>query len=392
MTGNVTQTSSIMRFTKLLFSSPILSIVLPVAASALAALFTLSCSNDSDLLTMFVGTYTAEGSTGIYVYSFNENDGSFRRMSEAEADNPSFLAVSQDGTRLYAVNENNDIYSAAVESFAYDAKSHSLTGSGRELTNGEDPCYLSTNGRMLISANYTGGNLSIFNLDSNGVNGPLAGQYRGQASGPDKIRQGQAHVHCTIFTPDGKYLLATDFSADRIMHFKVEDGWLERLENHPYTELDADTGPRHVTFSPDGRFAYVIGELSGAITAMKYNDGTLTKIQVIDADPLDARGSADIHISPDGEFLYASNRLQGDGIAIFKINKGNGTLSQAGYQYTGKHPRNFAITPNGRYVLVACRDSNCIEIYERDASSGRLEESGKSISLSMPVCVIFKQY
>ena len=147
-------------------------------------------------------------------------------------------------------------------------------------------------------------------------------------------------------------------------------------------------GPRHFDFSKDGRFMYVLGELGGNVLVYDYNAGDLELIQTIQADPSRARGSADIHFSPDGRFLYASNRLKGDGLAIFSQDPESGMLTYAGYQETGIHPRNFAITPNGKFVLVACRDSDKIQLFSRDPETGLLKGTGKDIELPHPVCVI----
>lgn len=154
------------------------------------------------------------------------------------------------------------------------------------------------------------------------------------------------------------------------------------------TDIAADSGPRHLTFSPNGKFAYLITELSGKVIAFSYEDGKLEEIQSIAADTVGARGSADIHLSPDGKFLYASNRLQADGIAIFAV-AADGTLTKVGYQPTGIHPRHFNITPNGKYLLAACRDSNIIQVYERDAETGLLKDAGKGIVVDKPVCAQF---
>ena len=125
---------------------------------------------------------------------------------------------------------------------------------------------------------------------------------------------------------------------------------------------------------------------------MRYNDGKLTEIQTLMADEGGGRGSADIHISPDGKFLYTSHRLKKDGIAIFSINPQTGVLTKVGYQLTGLHPRNFAITPNGKYLLVACRDDNTIQIFERNANTGLLVDTQKRINLGKPVCLILRKY
>ena len=157
-----------------------------------------------------------------------------------------------------------------------------------------------------------------------------------------------------------------------------------------YFQLPDGEGPRHTEFHPNGRFAYVIGELSGNISALKWkNNGDLELIQTISADSLHAAGSADIHLSPDGKYLYASNRLKGDGIAIFKVDSSNGMIKKIGYQPTGIHPRNFAISPNGKYLLCACRDDNKIQLFQIDPSSGTLVKMDKEIKLHQPVCLKF---
>lgn len=128
-------------------------------------------------------------------------------------------------------------------------------------------------------------------------------------------------------------------------------------------------------------------ELSGEVVVWTYDGKTLTQQQVIKADTVGAKGSADIHLSPDGKFLYASNRLQADGVAIFKVSPSDGTLTKVGYQLTGIHPRNFTITPNGKYLLVACRDTNEIQVFARDAETGLLQDTGKTIHTDKPVCL-----
>ena len=133
----------------------------------------------------------------------------------------------------------------------------------------------------------------------------------------------------------------------------------------------------------------MIGELSGRVAAMRYEEGNLVPFQFIEADPFHAAGSADIHISPDGQFLYASNRLLGDGIAIFEIDQTSGKLEKLGYRLTGIHPRNFNITPNGKLLLCACRDSNVIQVFRRDMQTGFLHDTEQDIHTSKPVCLLF---
>lgn len=136
-------------------------------------------------------------------------------------------------------------------------------------------------------------------------------------------------------------------------------------------------------------FAEVSNELSDYCTVFSYKNGNLKPIQKVLANEEKGHGSADIHISPDGRFLYASHRLKNEGISIFRINKTTGHITKVGYQLTGKHPRNFSITPNGHFLLVACRDSNVIQVYKRNAITGMLENTHQDISLGKPVCIRF---
>ena len=188
-------------------------------------------------------------------------------------------------------------------------------------------------------------------------------------------------------SPDGNFVFVIDLGSDALYRYPLSDGRITDFEPVLFS-TPAGQGPRHSVFSKDGRFLYVITELGGDVLVYEYASGDLRLIQDIDADPLHARGSADIHFSPDGKFLYASNRLHGDGIAIFRQDPATGLLSYAGYQYTGIHPRNFAITPDGRYVLVACRDSDAVQVFRHDPATGLLKDCGKDIRVPRPVCVI----
>ena len=341
-----------------------------------------------DELSMLIGTYTDGTSKGIYSFRFNQKTGTATPLDSVELSNPSYLTPSEDGKFIYAVSEMNDS-TAAVNALAFDKQTGNLRLLNSERTPGAAPCYVSTNGKEVLTANYSGGNMSVFRLRKDGTLSPAEALFKGTANGPDTIRQIVPHIHCALFSPDGKYIFATDFSADRILCFTLSsEGNISRLPGEAIG-IAPDSGPRHLTFSPNGKFAYLINELSGKVIAFGYTDGTLEQIQSIAADSLQARGSADIHLSPDGKFLYASNRLEGDGIAIFAVDTVNGTLTRAGYQSTGIHPRHFNITPNGKYLLAACRDSNVIQIYERDTENGLLKDTQQDILIDKPVCVQF---
>lgn len=364
------------------------TITRPLLFAALFALQMFAAGCGSSQIGMIVGTYTDNGSYGLYSYRFDVNSGEASVLDSVAAANPSF-AIYHGGT-VYAVNELNGP-EAAVASYRYNRKNGSFRLTGSLPSAGADPCHLSTNGRYLLSSNYTGGTLSVFKLRRNGKlqsvkGGPVAVAY-GTTGGPDLSRQDTPHIHCAVFSPDGKYVYSSDFSADRILRFEVTgDGIDNDPEEQTAFQLDPDYGPRHLVFSPNGKFFYVIGELSGTVTAFRYKKGELTRIGVVDADPYDGRGSADIHISPDGKFLYVSNRLVNDGISVFSIRK-DGSLEFVANQATRIHPRNFNMTPDGRFLLCACRDSDMIQVFSRDARTGLLTDTGRNIAVRHPVCV-----
>lgn len=348
-------------------------------------------------LTMFVGTYTEGGnSKGIYTYRFNQENGTFELLSSATAANPSFLTLSPDGKHLYAVSEYNDGRQGA---YSFDLSQDKAllsypvfqsTVSKEELKQaGADPCHIVTDGNYVITANYTGGDISVFPLDAEGKLKAETQHIAFVGKTPKHV----AHIHCIIPTPDKKYILATDLGNDRVYRFRYNKKARKNAEvltaQQVAYEVSDRQGPRHLTFSKDGRFAYLIGELGGECVVLGYHKGKLKEVQRLMADEGDGRGSADIHISPDGRFLYTSHRLKKDGIAIFAIDLEKGTLTKVGYQFTGIHPRNFAITPNGKFLLVACRDDNKIQVFRRDEATGKLTDTSLNISVDKPTCVAF---
>lgn len=350
----------------------------------------------SDTLYMLVGSYGPADQEGIKVYKFNQATGEGQYVSGVKGiSNPSYQTVSKDGKRVYSVGED-DGGTACANALTFYAATGTLTLINSQPTQGATPCHiaLSPEEDYVVTANYNGSNISLFPLDEEGRLKP--GQTIGfEGSGPDKERQAIPHLHFVYFTPDNHYLLANDLGTDRIHRFPLNTR--QKGSNTPLVDrqrasdirLTPGSGPRHAVFSADGRFAYLITELSGEVMAFTYDGDSLSLMQTVQADTLDARGSADIHLSPDGRFLYASNRLKGDGLAIFRVNPEDGTLSKAGYQPTGIHPRNFVLTPNGQYLLVACRDTDEIQIFARDASTGLLTDTGRRIKTTKPVCLKF---
>jgi 6-phosphogluconolactonase len=345
---------------------------------------------------LLVGTYTSdEGSKGIYVYRFNTETGESEEVSVTEVANPSYLTLSPNEKFVYSVGENDEGDGAAY-AFSFDKKTGRLVPINSQSTQSAGPCYITIDkkGKNVHTANYGGGSISSFQVKSDGGLSELVSLIRFKGSGPDTVRQKSPHVHCVRYSPDGKYLFATDLGTDKIYRMEAMEAVFEGQPAISESTLIAfvtppGTGPRHFDFHPGEEYVYLLGELSGEVIVYDYNDGYLKIKQTIASDTVGARGSADIHVSPDGRFLYTSNRLKADGIAIFSINPDDGKLKKVGYQLTARHPRNFAITPNGKFLLVASRDDNKIQVFAINSETGLLTDTSQDILLNKPVCLKF---
>ena len=202
----------------------------------------------------------------------------------------------------------------------------------------------------------------------------------------------KSHFHCAILSSDKKYIFISDLGSDIIHRFTISQNDQTPLIDHKISyefKNENQAGPRHMIFSQDGKFLYVLCELDDLLSVFSYNNGDIKHIETIKAYDGNGKGSADIHFSKNGNYLYTSHRLKNDGIAIFKVNKIEGTLEKKGFVNTGIHPRNFNITPNGKYLICACRDSNVIQLFEINKGEGHLINANKDIKIDKPVCVKF---
>ncbi len=366
------------------------------AAALCAATFLSGCGNsgsgksETDEYYLLIGSYAPASEEGIKVYSFDQNNGKSEYVSGIKGvSNPSFLTPSADGSRIYSVAEDEG-ETASLHALTFDREKGTLALLNEERTLGGAPCYvaLSPDERYAVTANYLGGSISVFPIRQDGKLSP-AHPIVFSGKGADAERQKQPHLHCILFTPDKRYLLASDLGTDRIYSFPL-DSSKELIDTAARKNilLPPATGPRHLTPSPDGKHIYLMSELSDQVMVFSYDEARLDTMQTVLADTCHAQGGADIHVSPDGHFVYASCRLQNDGIAIFEATE-DGSLTKVGYQKTGSHPRNFAISPNGNYLLVACRDANAVEIYQRNPETGLLQDTGQRIEMPKPVCLKF---
>lgn len=350
-------------------------------------------SDDLNKMYMLVGTYTSGNSKGIYVYKLDTITGESSFVSEAEVDNPSYLVLDKAEKYVYAVTEDESNRTAAANAFSFDKKTGLLQFINKRLTGGGAPCYINVDdkGHHVITANYLGGSITAFNVRQDGGLDSIPQQIIFSGKGIDKERQTQPHLHCVQFSPDYKYLFADDLGTDKIYKFNVkpDDSTYLTVGTPVYFKIKDGSGPRHLIFHPNQKYAYLLTEISGDVVVFDYMEGNLQEKQTIKADSLNARGSGDIQISPDGRFLYASNRLKGDGIAVFSIDQNSGLLTKIAYQPTGVHPRNLIITPSGGLLLVANRDDNDIQVFKRNTETGLLINLNKNIDVDKPVCIKF---
>lgn len=345
---------------------------------------------------MFVGTYTDAGSKGIYVYRFNTATGKAEWVSNTEGlVNPSYVAIAPDKKHIYAVTETARNNSGSVSAFSFDKSTGQLTFINKQPSGGDNPCYVavSKNNKWVTVGNYSGGSLSVFPVNPDGSLKPLAQSIQHTGKSINDKRQEKAHVHATVFSPDQDYLFTPDLGMDKVMVYTFNAALQKPLEpaQPSHVASEPGSGPRHFTFHPNNKFAYLIEELSGTVVAYEYNKGKLDFIQRISTHPADfkgAIGSADIHISPDGKYLYASNRGDENSIAVFSIDVSTGKLVSRGYQSTlGVTPRNFTIDPSGNYLLVANQKTDNIVIFKRNQQTGLLHETGEQIKVPTPVCL-----
>jgi 6-phosphogluconolactonase len=357
-------------------------------------------TNPAPRLTVYVGTYAAGGGRGIYRFEIDPATGEATAPAlAAGADNPSFLALHPNGHILYAVNEVGDFgggRTGSVSAFTIDPATGDLEALGRQSSGGADPCHLVVDetGRNVLVANYTGGSVAVLPLDPGGRLRPATLVRQHAGSGPNRARQEGPHAHAILLDAAGRFAFSADLGADRIFidRFDAAAGTL-RANAPASVALDPGSGPRHLAWHPSGEFFYAISELASTVTAFRYaaGRGTLALFQTISTLPAGFRGAntaAEIAVSPDGRFLYASNRGD-DSVALFAIDAATGRLASSGqFPSGGRTPRQFAMDHEGRLLLVANQDSGVIATFRLDRETGRPEPVGRPVAIPAPVCVL----
>ncbi len=349
---------------------------------------------------LLVGTYTTGKSEGIYVYSFNATNGGTRFVHVARSSNPSFLAVSPNRKFVYAVNENADSngsdVTGSISAFSFNAANGSLTALNKRSSGGKHPCYVAVDrsGKWVFAGNYSSGNVGLLRLHPDGSLDSIQQVIQHSGAGPDKNRQQGPHVHATFLSADNKYLYVPDLGIDKVKvyTFNKRKG---KLKLHATADSEPGSGPRHFDIAPGNKFAYLLEEMSGTVVCYKLRKGNLQfqqRTSILPADFKGAIGGADIHVSPDGKFLYCSNRGDDNRISIFAIHPADGKLTLIGHQPTfGKTPRNFNIDPSGNFLLVANQNTDEIVIFKIERNTGLLTDTGKRIKVPNPVCIAWIQ-
>ncbi|MHA7943634.1 lactonase family protein [Formosa sp. 3Alg 14/1] len=340
---------------------------------------------------LFVGSFTdKKPGTGIHVFDFNTKSGEAQLLSEVDSIiNSSFLKLSPNGQYLYSVIESQSQTHGKIAAFKIDSNAGDLKLINMQDCGGRNPAHIEIDksGKYLAVSNYTDPSLSFFEVDETGEIKKFDEFFTFTGSGIVKGNQDTAHIHSSNFSPENDYLFLQDLGSDCIYKFKVN---LDANQNMSLQKEDAikvkpGSGPRHFVFHQNRKYGYGINELSGKVSAYALLNGNLKFLADYNAysKKQDIYRSADIHISPDGNFLYASNRGPNeDSIVIFSINKSNGALKLIGHEPTyGEHPRNFAIDPSGQFLLVANQFSNNIVIFRRDVETGKLQKLPQVLSV-----------
>ncbi len=358
--------------------------------------------NSKEML-LSIGTYTSTGkSEGIYIYKFDAETGALSPfLTVKNVLEPSYLTISNDRKNLFAVNELVEYEgkkSGAVSAFAIDGKTGDLKFLNKQASLGDAPCYITTsnNGKFALVANYLGGNVAVFSIEKDGTSGASTDLVQHTGSGPNKNRQEAAHAHSITLDRKNRFAFAADLGVDKLFIYKFDDrtGKFSLNENQPFFQTKAGAGPRHFTFHENGKFAFLINELNLTITSLEYDEklGTLKEIQTVSTLPTGASSAgatcADIHISPNGKFLYGSNRGH-NSISSYAIDQKTGRLSYLENVATGgKKPRNFTIAPNGKFLLAANQDSDNIVVFKVNEKNGKLKKTDEA-NVPVPVCLKF---
>ena len=357
-------------------------------------------------LTVYVGTYTtAKQSRGIYIYRMDLSVGELALSSVVEGVvDPSFLVTDPEQRYLYAANEvlptNGEPPGGFVSAFAIDQNTGELAALNRRPSHGTLPCHVSVeaSGQFLLLTNYGSGSVVVYPIRDGGELGEATDVVQHEGSSIDPRRQKGPHAHSVTLDPANRFAFVADLGLDQVKSYELNLVSGKLVPNAvPWNQVKAGSGPRHFTFHPNGRYAYLINELNATLMAFAYDPtrGALTELQTVPALPEGYTGRnwcADVHVAPSGRFLYGSNRVH-DSIVIYQIDQDTGKLTLVGHELTqGETPRNFSIDPTGKYLLAANKDSDTIVVFRIEPDTGKLRPTGHVVEVPAPVCVLMVSF
>lgn len=337
----------------------------------------------------YAGTYTRESSKGIYRFILDTEKAQLSGVEvAAEVGSPTYLAISNDRKHLYSVAQKDEL--GGIAAYEINSESGELQHINEQLAAGAPPCHLEVTGSDLVTGNYHAGIVDLFQVnEQGGVEGEsFAVQHEG--NGPHE-RQESPHVHYTAHTPDGKFIVVADLGTDELVTYKIEDKKLVKVHT---LDVKAGSGPRHITFHPNGKIAYLLTELASEVLVLDYDatQGSFTEKQSIRAIPEDFTETNDagaIHMSSDGKFLYTSNRGH-NSIAVFSVNEETYELAFVEHTPTGgEWPRDFMIDPSEAYLVVANQHTGNLVLFSRDQETGKLAQLDSEVAVPEAVCVKF---
>jgi 6-phosphogluconolactonase len=367
--------------------------------AAFVAVFLSTVALHADYLVYF-GTYTGAKSKGIYVSRMNDDGKLSAPELAAETASPSYLAVHPNNKFLYCIGEVSKFggkKAGSVSAFSIDAKSGKLTELNQESSGGDGPCHISLDkkGLCALVANYGGGSVEALPIKNDGSLGGPGTFIQHEGSSVNKSRQEGPHAHCILADPGQKFALACDLGLDKVLIYKLDALDATLKPNDPaFGTISPGSGPRHIAFHPNGKFAYVISEMACTMTAFSWDSkrGALQEIQSISTLPGEVQkgySTAEVYVHPGGKFVYGSNRGH-DSIVVYGCDSKTGKLTLVEHQPTqGRTPRHFAIDPKGKFLLAENQDSNNVVVFRVDAKTGHLTATGDQIQVGSPVCAVF---
>lgn len=351
-------------------------------------------------LLMYVGTETVGGtSQGIYLYEMDRNTGALKYLAVSPMTvNPTYIAIHPNNKWLYAVNEvngENGKFGGEISAFRIDPAKKEFTFLNKVASNGNSPCHISidNSGKFVLVANYSSGTVASYAIKADGSLSEAVSTDQHQGKGPNTSRQEGPHAHMIMQAQNG-FVYNTDLGADQIYIYKL-DAQGKLINTNITVKSKPGAGPRHLAFHTNNKWAYAVNELNGTVDVYTVNNktGALTNLQTISTLPAGETrypGSGDIHITPNGKFLYATNRGEINNIAMFSIDRQTGKLKLLGHQSTmGDRPRNFVMDPEGRFLLVANQISGNVFTFRIDPKTGILKDTGIETKIPSPMCLKF---